>query len=80
MTHTGVSSSPPLEILPLEYMVVLESNWNQLVNMLFVKNGKKTCICHSHKYKFSPNGYFSIQPYMPHASIKLYDHSKCIEL
>ena len=26
MTHTGVSSSPPLEILPLEYMVVLESN------------------------------------------------------
>ena len=26
MTHTGVSSSPPLEILPLEYMAVLESN------------------------------------------------------
>ena len=55
MTHTGVSSSPPLEILPLEYMAVLESNRNQLVNVLFVKSGKKTCICHSHKYKFSPN-------------------------
>ena len=26
MTHTVVSSSPPLKILPLEYMVVLESN------------------------------------------------------
>ena len=26
MTHTVVSSSPPLEILPLEYMAVLESN------------------------------------------------------
>ena len=26
MTHTVVSSSPPLEILPLEYIVVLESN------------------------------------------------------
>ena len=26
MTCTGVSSSPPLEILPLKYMVVLESN------------------------------------------------------
>ena len=26
MTRTGVSSSPPLEILPLEYMAVLESN------------------------------------------------------
>ena len=26
MTHTGVSSSPPLEILPLEYIAVLESN------------------------------------------------------
>ena len=26
MTHTGVSSSPPLKILPLEYMAALESN------------------------------------------------------
>ena len=26
MTRTVVSSSPPLEILPLEYMAVLESN------------------------------------------------------
>ena len=26
MTHTLVSSSPPLKILPLEYMAVLESN------------------------------------------------------
>ena len=26
MTHTVVSSSPPLKILPLEYMAVLESN------------------------------------------------------
>ena len=26
MTHTVVSSSPPLKILPLEYMVVLKSN------------------------------------------------------
>ena len=26
MTRTGVSSSPTLEILPLEYMAVLESN------------------------------------------------------
>ena len=26
MTRTVVSSSPPLKILPLEYMVVLESN------------------------------------------------------
>ena len=26
MTHTLVSSSPPLKILPLKYMVVLESN------------------------------------------------------
>ena len=26
MTHTLVSSSPPLKILPLEYMMVLESN------------------------------------------------------
>ena len=25
LTHTAVSSSPPLEILPLEYMAVLES-------------------------------------------------------
>ena len=26
MTRTGVSSSPPLKILPLEYMAVLKSN------------------------------------------------------
>ena len=26
MTHTLVSSSPPLKILPLEYMAILESN------------------------------------------------------
>ena len=31
MTCTLVSSSPPLKILPLEYMAVLEPNWNQLV-------------------------------------------------
>ena len=68
MTRTGVSSSPLLEILHLEYMAVLESNWNQLVNVLFVKSGKKTCICHSHKYKFSPNVWFF------HSTI----HSACI--
>ena len=55
MNGTVISSSPPLEILTLEYMAVLESNCNQLVNVLSVKSGEKTCICHSHKYKFSPN-------------------------
>ena len=41
MTHTSVSSSPPLKILPLEYMAVLESNRNQLVNVLSVKSRRK---------------------------------------
>ena len=54
MTRTLVSSSPPLKILPLEYLVVLESNQNQLVNVLSVKSREKTCICHSDKYRFSP--------------------------
>ena len=81
VTHTLVSSSPPLKILPLEYMPVLESNWNQLVNVLSVKSRRKLVSVAQTNTSFLQMCNFFLQPYMPHyACIKLYDHSKCIKL